>query len=192
MGDAGTRLTLRMTDTERTREWWAHPFSVTYSVTVGAELTAELHMTNTGDSPFTVTAALHTYLSVSDVTEISVHGFDGCPSIDTVGGARTRGTQDGPIRVTGETDLILLDCPGEAWVDDPGWQRRLFIRKSGSRSAVVWNPWVEKSKRMPDFGDEEYPGMICVETTNAPGDEREVQPGDSHSLKAVIQAVPLG
>ena len=27
----------------------------------------------------------------------------------------------------------------------------------------MWNPWIAKSKRMSDFGDEEYKGMLCVE-----------------------------
>jgi glucose-6-phosphate 1-epimerase len=29
--------------------------------------------------------------------------------------------------------------------------------------AVVWNPWVEKAREIQDFGDDEYPNMICVE-----------------------------
>jgi len=29
---------------------------------------------------------------------------------------------------------------------------------------VVWNPWIEKSKRLDDFGDDEYRHMVCVET----------------------------
>ena len=28
---------------------------------------------------------------------------------------------------------------------------------------VVWNPWVDKSKRMEDFGDSEFESMVCVE-----------------------------
>ena len=28
---------------------------------------------------------------------------------------------------------------------------------------VVWNPWKEKAASMSDFGDDEYPTMICVE-----------------------------
>ena len=28
---------------------------------------------------------------------------------------------------------------------------------------VQWNPWVAKSRRMVDFGDEEYRSMVCIE-----------------------------
>lgn len=28
---------------------------------------------------------------------------------------------------------------------------------------VVWNPWIEQSKEISDFGDDEYPNMVCVE-----------------------------
>ena len=28
---------------------------------------------------------------------------------------------------------------------------------------VVWNPWADKAAGMADFGDNEYPSMICVE-----------------------------
>lgn len=31
---------------------------------------------------------------------------------------------------------------------------------------VVWNPWSENAKKMSDFGDDEYPGMICVEAVH--------------------------
>lgn len=30
-------------------------------------------------------------------------------------------------------------------------------------STVIWNPWVEQSKELSDFGDDEFPNMVCVE-----------------------------
>ena len=30
-------------------------------------------------------------------------------------------------------------------------------------TSVVWNPWHEKAVAMSDFGDDEYPYMLCVE-----------------------------
>ena len=41
----------------------------------------------------------------------------------------------------------------------------LQMRKcAGNADLVLWNPWVEKSKGMGDFGDEEFNQMVCVET----------------------------
>ncbi|CAI9293712.1 unnamed protein product [Lactuca saligna] len=33
----------------------------------------------------------------------------------------------------------------------------------GLPDAGVWNPWDKKAKAMPDFGDDEYKHMLCVE-----------------------------
>lgn len=53
-------------------------------------------------------------------------------------------------------------------------------------SVVVWNPWIEKSKRMSNFGNEEFKNMICIE----PGIIRggcELQPGSTVSLCQSIE-----
>ena len=189
--DTLTTLRLGLRDTDATRRLWDFAFEAILEVTVGAELTVALIMRNPGSVPYTVTAAMHTYFAVSAVTQVRVLGFDGCPCVDTVGGVRTPGVQAGPVTVQAETDTIFSACPGEAQIEDPAWGRRIRIRKAGSLSAVVWNPWIAKAKRMPDFGDDEYPGMICVETTNAPGDARTVPPGGEHRLQATIGVEPL-
>lgn len=28
---------------------------------------------------------------------------------------------------------------------------------------MIWNPWAEYAKEIPDFGDDEFPNMVCVE-----------------------------
>lgn len=186
-----TCLRLGLRDSEASRRLWPHAFEAELTVTVGSELQVSLTMRNPGTTPFTVTAALHTYFAVSDVTKVRVLGFDGSPFVDTVNGANRRGVQAGPVTVAGETDLIFPDSSADATIEDAAWQRCVRVRKAGSRSAVVWNPWIAKAKRMPDYGDDEYPGMICVETTNAPGDARTVAPGGEHRLQATLSVEPL-
>jgi D-hexose-6-phosphate mutarotase len=190
-GREATRLTLRLTDTEATRAMLDQAFVLELAVTISDKLEVALTTRNTGAKPIMLTQALHTYFSVSSVSNIVIDGFDGCPFVNTVGGANAPGLQKGPIRIASETDSVFVNCSGEATIEDPGFGRRVRIAKEGSNSAVVWNPWVEKSARMPDFGDDEYPGMVCVETTNARGDEVELEAGASHCLKAIISVESL-
>ena len=70
--------------------------------------------------------------------------------------------------------------------DDPGLKRRIVVAKSGSDSTVVWNPWTAKAARMPDFDDDEWPGMLCVETVNAEDNAVTVAPGACHTMEARI------
>ena len=62
-------------------------------------------------------------------------------------------------------------------VDDRGWGRRVVVEKTGSNATVVWNPWIAKAKAMPDFGDEEWPSMLCLETCNVREQSVVLAPG---------------
>jgi hypothetical protein len=71
---------------------------------------------------------------------------------------------------------------------DPHSPRRITVSKTGSRTTVVWNPWIDKAKAMPDFGDDEWPNMLCIETANAADDAVTLAPGKSHVMIARINA----
>jgi glucose-6-phosphate 1-epimerase len=71
-------------------------------------------------------------------------------------------------------------------IADPGKQRRIRIEKDHSHTTVVWNPWIARAKAMPDFGDEEWPGMMCVETCNVGDAAVTVPPGKSHVMTTLI------
>ena len=77
-------------------------------------------------------------------------------------------------------------CFGDAFDDDPGLHRKITIEKSGSQTTVVWNPWIAKAAAMADFGDNEWPGMLCVETANAGANAITLGPGKTHSTRAII------
>jgi D-hexose-6-phosphate mutarotase len=185
LGDGATRLQLGLHDSDQSRSLWPHAFQLEIVITVGSQLEVELIARNPGDLPFTCGGALHSYFSVSDAARIAVHGLDGCAYVDKVDRGK-RKQQRGAVTIETETDRIYLDTTATCVIEDPGWERRIEIAKSGSRSTVVWNPWIAKARRMADFGDKEYQGMVCVETTNAADDVVAVLPGAEHRLRAVI------
>ena len=69
-------------------------------------------------------------------------------------------------------------------VDDPELNRTITVTTAGSDSAVIWNPWKERSAVLPDYTPDAYKTMVCVETCNALEDARTIQPGQSHAIKA--------
>ena len=64
--------------------------------------------------------------------------------------------------------------------------RQISVTKQGSRTTVVWNPWIAKAQAMPDFGDDEWPEMLCIETANAADNAVTLAPGQSHVMSASI------
>lgn len=185
VSDGETRLRLELTDTSESRALWPYAFQLDLIITVGATLQVALVIRNPGQSSFSCGGALHSYFSVSDVTKISVEGLHGCTYLDKVAGDAQK-IQHGPVTVEGETDRIYLDTTATCVIEDPGWNRQIHISKAGSYSTVIWNPWIEKSRRLADFGDDEYSRMICVETTNAATDVVNLVPGETHRLLTAI------
>jgi D-hexose-6-phosphate mutarotase len=161
-------------------------FLVKLRVELGNKLSVELIIDNTGKGEFPFSAALHSYFNISDISRISLSGLDGREYIDTLD--NTRHIQQGDITFSAETDSVYLDTEDTCIINDPGFKRRIKISKTGSRSAVVWNPWAAKSQRMPDFGNDEFHTMLCVETTNAENDAHTLKPGESHTLQAIIES----
>jgi D-hexose-6-phosphate mutarotase len=87
--------------------------------------------------------------------------------------------------------LIYQQTIGRCVIVDPALQRRILVDRAGSQSTVVWNPWIAKSIRMPDFGDHEWPGMMCLETANVGSSAVVLNPGQVHVLRTEISTAPL-
>jgi glucose-6-phosphate 1-epimerase len=170
---------------------WPHAFAATYRVTVGSSLDLALEVHNTGGEAFSFEEALHTYFAVRDVRTIAIGGLAGTDYLDKVGGTTTRTQGPEAIRFTGETDRVYINTQGACTIDDPGAGRRIVVRKGRSNATVVWNPWVDKARAMPDFGDDEWPGMVCVETGNVNVHAVTLAPGARHTMTAAIDVAAL-
>ena len=189
--DGEVHFTYELVDDELSRRSaWPHRFRARYRVVVGDRLGLGLDVYNTGDAPFTFEAALHTYFSVKDIQQVSVTGLAGTDYLDKVDGFARKREGEAPVRFVGETDRIYLDTEATCTIDDPGLQRRIEIAKTGSRSTVVWNPWVDRARAIADFGDDEWPSMLCIETANVRDAAVALEPGSHHTMTAVVEVRP--
>jgi glucose-6-phosphate 1-epimerase len=187
MATGATRITLGLADSEQTRAIWPHGFALTLEITVGPTLCLALTTRNTGVQPFAITQALHSYFDVGDVAQTTVSGLDKCRYIDKAAGANGAAkTQQGEVHFEAEVDRIYANPPAELTVLDSAGQRAIHIASTGSRTAVVWNPWAQIAAGMSDLKDDAFQRFVCVETANAGDDVVTVSPGKAHRLTAEI------
>jgi D-hexose-6-phosphate mutarotase len=180
-----TTLVLRLETSAATRALWPGEFELRYTITVAEKLTLELSVRNVGSEAFVFEEALHTYLSVADVRQISIEGLAGVTFIDKVD-QLTQKVQNGAIQITGETDRVYLATKSTCTLNDSANARRIVVSKTNSDATVVWNPWIAKAKAMADFGDEEWTKMVCVETCNVNVHAVKLAAGESHVMSAAI------
>ena len=179
-------LILRLDADEATRAHWPHDFILRHRIRFGTSLDMQLEVENVSAESFEFEEALHTYLAVADVREIRITGLAETAYLDKVDGLQRKTQGAEPIRITGETDRVYLNTRETCVLDDPKLARQITIEKSSSDTTVVWNPWLAKARAMADFGDDEWPAMMCVETANVGESAVTLAPGAVHSMRATI------
>jgi len=182
------RVSVRLRLSEKAGGETEFPGKVEFLVTVGETLTMELHVTNHSDAPLVFEECLHSYFTVGDIAAVAVRGLKGLTYSDRVGGTAQKEETGKAIHVDSEVDRLFLDAPQTVIIEDASLKRTIRVEKIGSLSTVVWNPWVAKSKAMPDFGDEEYHRMICVESGNIGQNQITLAPGASSTLKVILSS----
>ena len=185
--DGRVGITLALTPNDVTRGFGYSAFHLHFRVTIGTDLEMELEVCNDAKEPLTYEEALHTYLAVADIRQVSVSGLEGTAYIDKTDGFKRKELGNEPLRITKETDQVHLSTKSSCIIHDPVWNRRIIVEKSGSDSTVVWNPWIEKTKGMSDMATDDWKEMICIETANAADNGIHLSPGTFHKLTASIR-----
>ncbi|MCU0711299.1 MAG: D-hexose-6-phosphate mutarotase [Pirellula sp.] len=152
----------------------------------GAELSIDVSVTNGSDIPRTFEIALHTYFEINSITDVEVSGLENVPYVDQLKNEIHPG-ENTTIRFEEETDRIYQGSVKKITLSERNQKTQFIIEPRGSRSTIVWNPWIEKSKRMADFGDEEYLRMCCIETANVRANQIKLAAGQTHSTGATIR-----
>ena len=188
--DTGAWLTLAVQTSPADVPIWPHQATAQLKVVLGAQLDLALTTINTGDVPFTLSQALHTYFTIGDIAAVDVSGFDGETYRDKLDGGR-RHPQSGTITFAGEVDRIYDAHTSGALINDHRLRRCITVTQTGSRSAVVWNPGPAKASRLGDLGPDGWRQFVCVETANAGDDSRELAAGTRHVIGATYAVTRL-
>jgi glucose-6-phosphate 1-epimerase len=180
--EGGVTLRFSLPDIAESATW--PPFTANYVVRVTDVLELELIITNAAaDEPFSFETCLHTYLAVGDISSVAISGLKGAAYLDRTDNSAQKTDGSDVLRIAGEVDRTYLDTTSVVEVSDAKLRRNIRVEKEGSSSTVVWNPWIAKSQQMPDFGNEEYKQMLCIETGNVAKNRIILPPGRSSVLK---------
>ncbi|WP_263147168.1 D-hexose-6-phosphate mutarotase [Pseudomonas sp. RIT-PI-AD] len=169
---------------------WPEACELTLRIRLDERLHLSLESHNLGERPITLSQALHTYFAVGDVTRTRVEGLENAPYLDTLKDWQ-RCRQDDAPGFDGETDRIYLEVPPRLSILDEAWQRRIHLESHASHSAILWNPWIDKAKRLSQFADDAWRGMLCIETARVMDDVLVLQPGERHAMGVTLWSEAL-
>jgi len=183
--DQDVTLSLRLPRSLPLASAWPMEVDLELVLLIGDQLTLQLTTRNRSNAPIAFSQALHSYFSVSHINDVIVHGLEHCPYLDTLDEWQQKADSK-PLLIGQETDRIYEGNLQTLSIEDPTWNRRIHLLSTGSRSAVVWNPWIEKAKRLSQFDDSAYQRMLCIETANVMKDYVQLDSGESHTLTVTI------
>lgn len=157
----GVSLTLMLADSPATRAHWPQAFEALFTVALTPRsLSMTLKVHNRDAQPLEMTGALHTYLAVDDIAQVSLRGLQGQAEWDSLTDVHGHGAAE--LRFDGEFDRVYAAAPRPLLLQDG--VHHLQIEQSPTwLNSVVWNPGAALSARMADLPDNGYQHMLCVE-----------------------------
>lgn len=177
-------LSLLLTNTAATRAIWPHAFQLRCLFILSDTIEIQLTSTNTDTTPFSYTEALHTYLPASPIQKSYIQTINSPIYIDTLDNWSEK-KQTGIIHIDEEVDRIYFNQQGYRLMSEG----TCILVQSNSADSVIWNPWVNKSKRLSQFSQDDYKHMVCIENANVLNNAITLQPQESHTLSLKLQFV---
>jgi D-hexose-6-phosphate mutarotase len=117
---------------------------------------------------------------------VSITGLKGTNYLDKVENFAEKTETNEKIQISSEVDRVYLNTAAPVEIEDAKLRRKIRIEKSGSLSTVVWNPGMTKAQQMPDFANDEYQRMLCVESGNVGPQAVKLAPGATARLRVKL------
>jgi D-hexose-6-phosphate mutarotase len=163
------------------------PFHLSLTVVFGETLDVTLNVKNESATEQACEVALHTYFQLGDARRATIVGLEQNEFRDQLTGQIHPAAGTG-IQFTEETDRVYRGSVPVVRIEDEANSRCIKIMPCNSQSTVIWNPWIAKSQRMSDFGDNEFERMCCVETANVTPHNWVIAAGESQSVGFEVSA----
>ncbi|GAA0783528.1 MULTISPECIES: D-hexose-6-phosphate mutarotase [Pseudomonadati] len=185
MRDQLVDLTFSLKISEHDKQYWPHDTEVKVLFTLGETLSVSIVNQNNADYAVSLTQALHTYFPVKDIHQLKASGFSQSKYIEFGEGPYKQPTDD--VSFDKETDRVYTDLSLVQHLHTP--EGTIEVSRENSRSAVLWNPWIEKSTRLSRFKADDYLSMVCLEAANVLEDKVTLAAGECHILTTHIRWV---
>jgi glucose-6-phosphate 1-epimerase len=182
---AHTRLLLGLEITAGSEPLWPFASELQLEIDISESLQISLTSINRDNRAFYFSSALHSYFNIGAIDKVTVEGLSGLSYIDALDNWKPK-QQQGLLDITGEVDRIYQKIKQPLLIHDKGHDRFIEVSSHGSESAVIWNPWQDKARRLSCFPAQAYQHMLCIEPACALEDCIELQPGQSHKLLTKI------
>lgn len=162
VGNDFATATFKLDDDDLSRQIWPHAFTAELTAMVSSQrLDVELGVRNPGDRPLRFTCALHSYLRVNEVEQVSLEGLRGLHYLDATRGIECNETGTEVI-IEEEIDRIYFDASRPLLLREQ--RRSLGIGAENFPDVVVWNPWEKLSSTLPDLPASGFRHMLCIES----------------------------
>ncbi len=182
-----SEITLGLIYNDQTLTLWPHRFELVQRITLSDNLTITVSSYNRDKHPFRISQSIHPYFKVRDIAGIAIHGLDG--HTYTEGADKEDKVLRGNLTID-EFKYALFDAPDHAVaIRDSALRRDILLKYHDMQHLVVWNPGRKQAAAIPDFGNDEYTGMLTVAPVMIPQHAVTVQPGEMITVGASLQAV---
>jgi glucose-6-phosphate 1-epimerase len=178
----GVELSLTIKHSEESLKIWPFEFSLTCHFILSDDIEIQLETTNLSKQDMHFSQALHSYFPTDNIHKTRILGTEQQRYVDTLDNWCVK-TQQQPVSVKEEVDRIYFGKANYTIL----MPRDVITVSSNSSSTVIWNPWINKSKRLSQFGPNDYESMLCIESANVLDDSVSLASDASHTLSLTIR-----